>query len=121
MASIISSVIGCSFVATEDRQNLVYHYGIAHKVVFGLLKAHVDKTIFQLPNADQQLLQQHQQPIHINTQVGLLLGGLPAPSKTSNHPLEFRMWAQVDVVWWLEEVPFQFTLPTNLFQKKLPF
>jgi hypothetical protein len=42
--------------------------------VFGLLKAHVDKTIFQLPNVDQQLQQlqqqqQQQQSIQLNTQV----------------------------------------------------
>jgi len=42
-------------------------------VVFGLLKAQVDKTIFQLPTINQQIQQQQQQhqAAQINSQVYL--------------------------------------------------
>ena len=54
-------VMGCSFVASDCQQNLVYHYGITHKVVFALLKDHVNKTIFQLPPEQQQQIGQYYQ------------------------------------------------------------
>jgi hypothetical protein len=54
-------------VENEDRQNLVYHYGISHKLVFGLLKAHVDKTLFHLPKLEPQ--QVHRQQQQLNSQV----------------------------------------------------
>jgi hypothetical protein len=54
-------VLGCSFVASKCQQNLVYHYGITHKVVFSLLKDHVNKTIFQLPPEQQQQIGQYYQ------------------------------------------------------------
>jgi hypothetical protein len=44
------SVLGCSYETDESQQHLVYHYGISHKIVFALLKDHVNKTIFQIPS-----------------------------------------------------------------------
>jgi hypothetical protein len=44
------SVLGCSYETEESQQHLVYHYGISHKIVFALLKDHVNKTIFQIPS-----------------------------------------------------------------------
>ena len=70
-------VVGCSFESAESEQNLVYHYGITHQVVFALLKDHVNKTIFQLPPEQQQQIGQYYQKNQIFVQKS-------APTKTAD-------------------------------------